>query len=95
MVIKCNKHFLDIFYIAAIADENGKIEWYPTDDLRVLEVDSKNIKDILIDFKLLHSDLLEIQDKIDEYNNCPGCGYEINEEDKECPSCGLSFVIEE
>jgi rRNA maturation endonuclease Nob1 len=43
----------------------------------------------------LHSDLLEIQDEIDDRNHCPGCGHEINEEDKECPSCGLGFVIEE
>ncbi|MDD4761015.1 MAG: hypothetical protein PHU66_09440 [Bacteroidaceae bacterium] len=45
--------------MAAIANENGEIFCCPINDIKVLMINGENIKNLIVDFKSLHSDLLE------------------------------------
>jgi hypothetical protein len=77
--------------VAAVTDGNGKIQWFFTDDLRVIEIDGVKIEDVLEAYQ---------GDSADDYTDaeiclCPACGKAISESDPECPSCGLVFPTED
>jgi len=84
-----------LFNLVAVTDESGKIDWFPADEIKVIEVEGRSIKDILDNFKSQHNNLHESKAETSELDICPGCGFKLKKEDEECPSCGLNFVVEE
>lgn len=83
-----------LFDQVAVTDETGRIQWFPTNQIKVIKVDDKEIKDILAEFKAQHSDLMENAEAAG-YDTCPGCGCKVKEDERYCPSCGLTLILEE
>ncbi|MEA4900534.1 hypothetical protein [Desulfitobacterium sp.] len=77
--------------VAAVTNEEGEIQWFYTNELEVIEMDGVKIKEVLAPFRKTSDET------IDEpaMNVCPACDTEILPNDRECPSCGLVFQIEE
>ncbi len=74
--------------VAAVSDSDGNIIWYPTSELRVIQVDGVNVTDL---FNNLNE--LDYNTPTKKNDKCPACDYEITDDDKICPSCGLTLII--
>lgn len=75
--------------LAAVSDRYGNIVWMLTEELLVEEVDGRPIGDYFqkaID-KLIPSGNTE--------ETCPACGFRVAATARECPSCGLTLMMEE
>lgn len=77
--------------VAAVTDEKGEIQWFYTNELKVIEIDGVKIEEVLAPYRKASGKT------IDEptMNVCPACDTEISSNDRECPSCGLVFQVEE
>jgi predicted RNA-binding Zn-ribbon protein involved in translation (DUF1610 family) len=76
------------FKIAAVCNKNGEIEWFPSADLKVLEIDGVSVA----------SCLDGVPEKYGEnrtLNSCPACGHTIYEDDRLCSSCGITLIVDE
>ncbi|WP_028553046.1 zinc ribbon domain-containing protein [Paenibacillus sp. UNC451MF] len=74
--------------LAALSDRYGNITWMLTRDLQVIKVDGQAIGD----YFTAESDQ-GFPSVIEE--SCPACGFRVASNAKECPSCGLTLIIEE
>ncbi|SKC82212.1 hypothetical protein [Maledivibacter halophilus] len=71
--------------VAAVCDKEGNIIWFPPKDLKVIEIDGVNLKNL--------SELFdEEKDNADSLEVCLECGHKIYDHDESCSSCGRSFV---
>ncbi len=85
--------------MAAVCDENGMIRWFPSDELQVLEVDGKPVSRW---FETSYApDAPLPQDEDDARRSqagaaepCPACLTLVRAEERECPSCGLTLIME-
>ncbi|HHW47482.1 MAG TPA: hypothetical protein GXX14_02560 [Clostridiaceae bacterium] len=77
--------------VAAVADERGEIQWFYTDELKVIEIDGIEISKVFEKHNKKEPGNLTGHAK----EVCPACFTEISEKDTECPSCGLVFQIED
>lgn len=75
--------------VAAVSNQRGDIEWFYTEDLKVIEVDGLQIEAVLAPYGEIASSMDD--DDESSFNICPACQSELTPEDKECPSCGLVF----
>lgn len=83
-----------LFDQVAAVDASGKIQWFPTEQIQVIEVDGKKLEDILRDYKSKHRDLPD-SEVVEDNDTCPGCGCKVKEDERYCPSCGLTLILEE
>lgn len=72
--------------VAAVCDSDGFISWFPTNELRVLQVDGMELVDIYS--KIENIDYKPVQ-KIEK---CPACGHEASMDDKICSSCKITLI---
>jgi len=77
--------------VAAVTDESGEIQWFYTNELKVIEVDGVEIGEVLAKHKKAKQEDLTGVDK----EVCPACNGEISLEDTSCPWCGIVFQIED
>jgi hypothetical protein len=82
-----------LFDQVAVADASGKIRWLPTGQVRVIEIDGKKVEDILDGYRSSNSQAEKEEEP--GYDTCPGCGAKVGTEEKYCPSCGLTLILEE
>ncbi|PUA37439.1 hypothetical protein C8Z91_19000 [Paenibacillus elgii] len=83
--------------VAAVCDRNGIIRWFPSDELQVLEVDGKPVSNLFEgladpDTPLSQDDVCCAQAGAME--QCPACLTRVAAEERECPSCGLTLMME-
>lgn len=83
-----------LFDQVAAVDPSGKIRWFPTEHVQVIEIDGRKVEDILNEYNSKHPNMPET-DQAAGYDTCPGCGSRVREDDRECPSCGLTLILEE
>ncbi|MBP1989093.1 hypothetical protein [Paenibacillus eucommiae] len=76
--------------LAAVCSESGKIEWFLTEDLVVIEVDGQKLSEFGSLLPAYKQDRSSRQ--FDEY--CPACQEALTPAHMECPSCGLVFPQE-
>lgn len=81
-----------VFNLAAVANKEGEIKWFATEELKVIEVDGRSMEEILSSYETEGTDR-PIDESEADY--CLGCDTKISVNDRECPSCGLVFIIEE
>jgi len=77
--------------VAAVTDEKGEIQWFHTDELKVIEIDGVEICEVLAKHKKTEQQNMTGLTK----DVCPACAGEISVDDTTCPWCGLVFQIEE
>lgn len=80
---------------AAVCDAQGHIRWFETEELQVLEIDGIRV-DLLyqtIAKEVLSHNSEGAVNRMDE--RCPACLARVSEADRECPSCGLTLILEE
>lgn len=76
------------FKMAAVCNSNGDIEWFPAEQLKVVDIDGIGVSNILeIPSKQF------VEDMPKEY--CPACGAVVYENDKVCGACGLTLIVDE
>lgn len=73
--------------VAAVCDEEGDITWLSTNELKVVKVDGLDITDI---FNKIN--VRDYSSPIKKNEKCPACNSNVLEEDKICPSCGLTLI---
>ncbi|WP_088830247.1 hypothetical protein [Paenibacillus tyrfis] len=83
--------------VAAVCDRNGIIRWFPSDELQVLEVDGQPVSNWFesladLDTPLPQDDVCCAQAGAIE--QCPACLTRVTAEERECPSCGLTLIME-
>lgn len=78
--------------VAAVTDSKGKIHWFLTEDLQVIEIDGENPIEILKEENELTK---ETNNEIVETEYCPACNFKVSGNDKECPSCELTLLYED
>ncbi|WP_054973429.1 hypothetical protein [Paenibacillus sp. A3] len=83
--------------VAAVCDRNGIIRWFPSDELQVLEIDGKPVSNWFegladSDAPLSQDDACSAQAGAIE--QCPACLTRVRAEERECPSCGLTLIME-
>lgn len=79
-----------LFRMAALCDRSGEVQWISTDDIRVVEVDGRNLDELLeTDIYTAKSSSRTYEER---YDICPGCGTTVAINDRECPSCGLKLI---
>jgi hypothetical protein len=78
--------------VAAVSDSKGKIHWFLTEDLQVLEVDGQILAEII---KEEDKETKESNDGSLETEYCPACNSMVSIHDKQCPSCELTLQYEE
>lgn len=83
------------FTLAAVSDAKGEIGWFPTRELKVVEVDGKSPGDILANCQDAPVEEDENKDLGNGYEECPGCGEKIRFGDRVCPHCELTLIDEE
>lgn len=83
-----------LFDQVAGVDPSGKIRWFPTEHVQVIEVDGRKVEVILAEYNTKHPNVPEA-DQTAGYDTCPACGCKVREEERECPSCGLTLILEE
>lgn len=64
--------------LLAVSDSNGTIKWFSSEEMRVVEVDRRLVRDILTPFHGQESDT----------KLCPECRSVVISDAKECPNCG-------
>lgn len=77
--------------VAAVTDSKGKIHWFLTEDLQVIEIDGENLTEIL---KEEIETIKVTNNRIPETEYCPACNFKISVNDKECPSCELTLLYD-
>ena len=77
--------------VAAVTNEKGEIQWFYTNELKVIEIDGVKVEDVLAPYSM--ASIKTIDDP--NTNVCPACANEISLKDTVCPSCGLVFQIED
>ncbi|MFS1512417.1 hypothetical protein VQL36_08285 [Chengkuizengella sp. SCS-71B] len=80
--------------VASVCDEFGTIQWLYTNELQVVEVDGKRIEDFKEKLSV-SNDRVQEKHKSEEVQICPACDFKVDYNRVECPSCGLTLVIEE
>lgn len=83
-----------LFDQVAVADAAGRIRWLPTSQVKVIEVDGKKVEDILESYRL-SDPIQEEKEEAAVLETCPGCGTKVGIDEKYCPSCGLTLILEE
>lgn len=78
--------------VAAVCDENGVIQWFYTEELKVLEINGYAIN---LFKDRLRNDSSRQKDEEEAYEQCPGCNEKVRNTDYECPSCGLTLIDKE
>jgi hypothetical protein len=76
------------FKMAAVCDSQGNIEWLPTDELKVIEVDGIKISSQF-------EKITEEYNKDKRLDYCPACGSIMYEDAKICKSCGITLIIDD
>jgi predicted RNA-binding Zn-ribbon protein involved in translation (DUF1610 family) len=76
------------FKMAAVCNSQGDIEWFPTDDLKVIEIDGAQISSQL-------EKITEDYNKNRRIYYCPACGSNVYEDDEICTSCGITLIVDE
>lgn len=79
------------FDLIAVTNENGNIEWIERNKIQVVEIDGSRPRDILS----RHISHTIDTDYTDEIEKCPGCGSQVEVDEKVCHSCGLTLILEE
>jgi hypothetical protein len=74
--------------LAAVCNMQGDIEWFPTDELRVIEIDGVKVGE-------LHSSADLERMKEETMSSCPACNAIVSVDAKVCKSCGLTLIVEE
>jgi len=77
--------------VAAVSDSKGKIHWFLTEELQVIEIDGQKLNEIIDDREPKDEIILENT----ELEYCPACNFKVSINNKECPSCGLTLTDEE
>lgn len=77
--------------VAAVTDEKGEIQWFYTNELKVIEIDGMKVEEVLAPYSKESGKTIDEPDT----NVCPACDSKISFNDIECPSCGLAFQIED
>ncbi|MFE5323670.1 hypothetical protein ACFQ88_33795 [Paenibacillus sp. NPDC056579] len=75
--------------LAAVSDRYGNMVWMLTEELLVVEVDGRPVGDYfqnVSDRPIPHENAEE---------TCPACGFRVAATARECPSCGLTLMMEE
>lgn len=78
--------------VAAVSDSKGKIHWFLTGDLQVLEIDGQNLNNII---KEENEGDKESTMESTEEEYCPACNMKVSVNAKVCPSCELTLLYEE
>ncbi|WP_282937906.1 hypothetical protein [Paenibacillus sp. RC67] len=78
--------------LAALSDRYGNITWMLTEELQVIEVDGKAIRDYFPSESAQHYQQAAAA-TVEE--SCPACGFRVTSMTKSCPSCGLTLILEE
>jgi rubrerythrin len=78
--------------VAAVTDSKGKIHWFLTEDLQIIEIDGENPTEIL---KEENTVTKETNHEITEIEYCPACNFKVSVNDKECPSCELTLLYKD
>ncbi|MBC8080583.1 MAG: hypothetical protein H7X86_09570 [Gorillibacterium sp.] len=78
--------------VAAVCDEHGNLQWYLTDDLQVVEIDGAPISRVFA--RIRQTQKREIEASV-TLETCPACGSKVRSSQKECPSCGLTLILDE
>jgi len=74
------------FRMAAVCNEAGDIEWFPTDELKVIEIDGVKLSDLYT-----KEELQSLTEETRDY--CPACGAVVSNDAKTCGSCGLTLIV--
>lgn len=78
--------------VAAVSDSKGKIHWFLTEELQVMEIEGQKPANLIPEEIELDSG---IDSKSTEIEYCPACQFKVSLHEKECPSCELVLVYEE
>ncbi len=82
--------------LAAVCDAAGAIRHLPTEELTVLEVDGRPLDRYR---RILESPERESENPLHDAHEgsveaCPGCDTPVRSDERECPSCGLTLILE-
>ncbi|MBP1153814.1 MULTISPECIES: hypothetical protein [unclassified Paenibacillus] len=80
---------------AAVCDAQGHIRWFETEELQVLEMDGVSIDRLYEPLAKEESSLKSEGAAIRMDEQCPACLARVRAADRECPSCGLTLILEE
>ena len=74
--------------MAAVCNKNGDIEWFPTEELKVIEIDGVKVSDLFDnpEFNVIMEDMGD---------KCPACGAVVSTDAAICSSCGLTLIVDE
>jgi len=81
--------------LAAVCDARGAIQWLHTEELTVLEIDGRPIESFRSLLEPLAAQPREDAEDAVSIEACPACGTQVRSDDRECPSCGLTLILEE
>lgn len=72
--------------MVSVCDIKGNINWFYSNNLRVLQVDGVNISE----FSILNEDNKNQNEQ--DIEICPGCGNRVSLDKTTCDQCGLTLV---
>ncbi|WP_025028440.1 hypothetical protein [Caldalkalibacillus mannanilyticus] len=78
--------------VAAVSDSKGKIHWFLTEELQVMEIEGRKPEDLIAEE--IESDTRIVPDS-NEVEYCSACQFKVSPHERECPSCELVLVYEE
>ena len=76
------------FKMVSVCNSQGDIEWFPAEELKVVDVDGVKVSEVLQKSPEKYVEETAIEE-------CPACGARVYEDDRICGSCGLTLIIDE